>query len=133
MQTLKDMINCDKRVGPEGSLCSNCWTNHTFTEELLHLKVSEWIKRKQKFTRQGEYLEKYYPRLDTNYEQLVKEGKIEKFEDHASLRLLTPETIAWIKHFFNITEDELLDEPKIRSFDIGAGSPTVGKVFKRMS
>lgn len=43
-KTMRDLIGCDKRGGPEGSYCSNCGMNHMITEECLKKIVILWIK-----------------------------------------------------------------------------------------
>lgn len=43
-QTLNDLVGCDKREGKEGSICPNCGTTHTFTEERLKLEAYKWLR-----------------------------------------------------------------------------------------
>ena len=66
-----------KRTPPEESACFNCGNSHTITEELLKQEAIKWIKFK--------WQQEIYTDLG--------------FEERNAVR-------DWIKHFFNITEED---------------------------
>ena len=78
LKTLKG-ISCGNRSGAEASICANCGKNHTVTEEWLKKEVVKWVKDIRS-------------NLDENVPGECK--------DCIGL-------ICWIKHFFNISEEDL--------------------------
>ena len=81
LNTLKTLTTCIKRTGTEGTTCSNCGSNHTFTEEILQLEAARWVTEFEK----GELWTNFIAYQRTEQENIIE----------------------WIKEFFNLKGKDL--------------------------
>jgi len=94
---MNKLFECNKRTGIEGSICDNCGTNHTITEELLKKKV---INRMKELSSEIGAIMK-----SSELYRKSREG-ISKGQNHVSLKEKGA-VIRELEYLFDITEDDL--------------------------
>ena len=106
LKTLNEIIGCKNRIGKEGTICSNCGTNHLLSEELLKKGAIKWIK------------ELYHIPNSVNANSLGNRIKVEAdgkeiFDENEIENVMkimmfdAPHVIKWIRYFFNIEDENL--------------------------